>query len=680
MSASDLAIGIDLGTTNSAVAWMTGEGRAEILRNAEGSPVTPSVVQVQEDGGTLVGQQAKHETVMAKESTAAFFKRDMGSQMVYEYRGHRFTPVELSAAVLQKLKRDAEVALGRPIRKAVITVPAYFHDGPRVATQQAAQLAGLEVQQMINEPTAAALAYGLRPQARPQKVLVYDLGGGTFDISLAQLSPDGIDVLGTDGNHELGGKDWDDRIVQYVAEEFHRGQGLDPLDEPYTFQELLIRAEEAKKALSARERFKLTLNCSGRRHSVEISRQCFEDLTRDLLAQTEQLMDAVLGRAGCTYADLAGVLFVGGSSRMPMCANLVQRLAGREPMRSVNPDECVALGAAIQAAMLSGRQSGLRRVQDVTSHSLGMLAVSADGERYQNSILLSRNQPIPSRHVRPYQARTRPGNENSVTIYVTQGESEDPANCSFVGKYVVSGLIHKGKGQTVLDIAYHYDRSCVVEVSALQRGNSGPLRVERQPLPDDMGWIHLSPKQARGPRTVYLAVDLSGSMSGRPLEDAQKAMRGFLGETDLSSTRVGLLAFADGFQTVLQACGDANRLSKAVSALSSVDVGGGNSAHPFDNSRQLLSLPGERTLVVLTDGVWSCQPQAIASARNCHQDGIQVVALGFGSADEDFLRKIASPGAASKLESSAELTAAFGQIAQVLLEDQQGPWRLGARR
>ena len=686
----DVLVGIDLGTTNSAIAWITPEDLPEVLPNAEGQKTTPSVVQLRSDGTTLVGDLAKREVVLEKENTAQFFKRDMGTSATYEYKGRVWTPVDLSAEVLKKLKADAETALGRAVRRAIITVPAYFQDAARVATQQAGQQAGLEVLQIINEPTAAAAAYGRKKTAREETILVYDLGGGTFDISLVSITPELIRVIGTDGNHHLGGKDWDDRLVEYVCDQFRQHHSIDPLDDAYTFQEILIRAEEAKKTLSASKKAVVPINCRGKLDRIEITRETFEGLTRDLLSQTETLMAQVLKDAGYNYQHLSGVLMVGGSTRMPACIDLVRRLSGRAPNTTVNPDECVALGAAVQgvdynratqgAAVRGGVARG-GRIEDVMSHSMGMIAVSGDGERYINSVLIPKNRTIPCREVRPYQVQTRQNRENFTSVYVTQGEGEDPANCSFVGKYVIKGIPHSKKGISILDIAYDYDRSGVVNVSAVERGQRLSLSTQKQAIPPDMSWISKSPKElsAVPHRTIYAAVDLSGSMSGGPLEDAKRAVTEFIEKSDLAHTSIGVMCFADSVHVDQEASQDARRLKQAVDGWCIGSVGGGNSAHPFDEALVRLRAGGNRYLIVLTDGIWSGQSLAEAKAKECHKAGIEIIALGFGGADEAFLKRIATADQAALLSGSGDLVAALGEIAQVLVENEPSGSGFGLR-
>jgi molecular chaperone DnaK (HSP70) len=669
--------GIDLGTTNSVIATLDETGRPVIVRNAEDQLITPSVVQIREGGDTLVGEAARRELALEMENTARFFKRDMGTPASYVYRGREWTPLALSAEVLKKLKRDAEARLRVVVRRAVVTVPAYFQDGARVATREAGRLAGLEVIQVVNEPTAAAIAYGLK--ARDETVLVYDLGGGTFDISLVLVTPGAVEVVGTDGNHNLGGKDWDDRLAQYICQEFRRRHGVDPLDDAYAFQEILARTEEAKCRLSSALKTVVAVNCGGRMDRIEVSRDMLDALTRDLLAQTETLIEKVLEETRYDYSRVSGILLVGGSTRMPACRELVRRLSGREPNTTLNPDECVAAGAAIQAAEHRRDASlGLARrmrIDDVMSHSMGMIAVSAAGDRYLNSILIPKNKRIPCREVRPYLAHTRPGGENSISVYVTQGESEDPADCSFVGKYVIGQVPHGKSGRTVLDIAYEYDRSGVVSVSATARGNADPLPVRKETELGDMAWVLGAPREAAPAthKTIYAAVDLSGSMSGEPLNNARRAMLEFVARLDLAHTSVGLISFADKVRVDQTAVHDARALERAAAAWKIGPLGYGNAADPFADALRLLGdIPGERFLVVLTDGVWAHPPHAESEAKRCHKAGIAVIAIGFGSADEGFLRRIASADTAALFVAGKDLAATFGDIAQVLVESEPG--------
>ena len=670
-------IGIDLGTTNSAVAYINSYGKAEIIPNDEGKRITPSVVQVRADGSTVVGEVAKQEIAFEQENTAHFFKRDMGTDATYDFHGRYYTPTDLSAEIIKQLKADAEDFLKTEVQRAIITVPAYFHDKPRVATRAAGEQAGLEVIQMINEPTAAAIAYGFNRSEGEEVVMVYDLGGGTFDISLVKVAGGDIEVIGTDGDHYLGGKHWDDALLGYLCAEFEKRRGFDPQDEPFTFQDLLVRAEDAKKALSSKSSTAVVINCRGEMERIEITRDVFESLTSDLLTQTERLIERVVGETGYGFSRIGSVLMVGGSTRMPACYELIQKLTGKAPNTSVHPDECVALGAAIQGleyqtspVAAQGKRFSLpqSRIRDVMSHSLGMVAVAADGESYINSILIPKNNPIPCREVRPYQAHTRENADNKTSVFVTQGERESLEDCSFVGKYIISQIPFERKGKSVVDISYEYDRSGTVQVSAVHRKTQAVLSVTQEALPEDMSWVLQSPKTfVPAHKTIYLAVDLSGSMSDRPLKDAKKAMQGFTQNSDLAHTSIGVIAFADEVRLLLRASQNAKEILRAVNSLE-VGLGGGNSGQPFDTAfEQLSDQKDSRVLVVLTDGVWSNQGHAVERAKHCHGAGIEVVAIGFGTADENFLRQIATSDQSILLGGSGELSAAFENIAQVLV-------------
>jgi molecular chaperone DnaK (HSP70) len=669
-------VGIDLGTTFSAIAWVDDSGRPVVLPNAEGGRTTPSVVQLHPDGSAVVGEEAWRELVLQSDQTARFFKRDMGRGAVYEYHGRSYRPADLSGFVLAKLRRDAEVALGRPVRKAVVTVPAYFDNGPRLDTQEAGRQAGLELLDIINEPTAAALAYGKR---REETVLVYDLGGGTFDVSLVAISPDSVQVIGTDGDHKLGGKDWDDRLVGYLAAEFQRRHGADPSLDLEAWQELVIQAEDAKRALSTRQRVSVPILCEGIRDRIEVTREVFEDLTRDLISRTELIMSRLIAETGWDYGRVDQFLLVGGSTRMPMCGELVRRMTGREANRTVNPDECVAQGAALSAASYAPESqrpssTGLlfRREQfrDVTSHSLGMIAVDAAGTQYVNTILIPKNQPIPSRQSRPYQTKTAPGRANTVSVFVTQGESDAPADCSYVGRYTIRDIPHVAGGDAVVDITYEYDRSGVVAVAAQERSTGRSLTVVKEPVPDDMSWVLRSPQErARVHKHVFLAIDLSGSMSGSPLANAKSAVRRFVEESDLSSTSIGLISFSD--DAILESPLTQNA-RELIATAERWDTIGGTSAHPFDVAREQLPADGPRYVVALTDGQWFHQEVTAAGARTCKERGIEVIAIGFGDADEAFLRRIATCEENALFTDAGGLASAFGDIAQVLVESAGG--------
>jgi uncharacterized protein YegL len=421
-------------------------------------------------------------------------------------------------------------------------------------------------------------------------------------------------------------------------------------------------------------------------------------------------MERVLEARRLPRAAIDGILMVGGSTRMPMCTDLVTRFLGKRPRTAVNPDESVVLGAALLAQQLArtaaaprtGAAPGTglvapRRIQDVMSHSMGMIAVSAEGERYVNSILMARNKPTPCREVRPFQVRTRAGRDNTTAVYVTQGESTEPGDCTFVGKYEIAGIPHDASERSVLDIAYAYDASGVVRVTAELRGSRAPLAVTKQPVPEDMSWIRESPKahEALEHKTILLAVDLSGSMGGEPLEEARQAVKAFISNSDLAHASIALMCFADSVHVDEDPSSDVTHLERAADGWRIGMVGNGNSVHPFDLALRILldegaprglqkqpngvHAKGRSYIVVLTDGVWSCRASAIASAMRCHEAGIEIIAIGFGAADETFLRQIATTDEAALMTASGKLEAVFGEIAQVLVED-AGARRFGLER
>lgn len=674
----EITIGIDLGTTFSAVAAVDKNGLPFILKNDEGKALTPSVLYFGKDE-LLIGDAAKEMQAIGEENVASFFKRSMGDpNFLLHFHGKDYSPVDLSALLLKKLKADAEAALGQTVSKAVITVPAYFTDPQRKATKLAGQQAGLEVLRVINEPTAAAIAYGVKKTTN-QTVLVYDLGGGTFDITLMRINEEGIEVLATDGDHELGGKDWDDRIINHISARFEEDFGMDPLEDDFSVNDILIRAENAKKELSSRNKARITLSHKGERATYELERDTFENLTQDLLERTKLLAETMLQESQLSWQDLDGVLLVGGSTRMPMVSQWVEEMSGKTPLRGVNVDEAIALGAAIQAHLDVNQETapeatlllgGAKNVVDVMSHSLGLVAENKDRSRYLNSIIIPKNKHIPSVESRPYQLHTRPNRSNQWDAYMTQGESENPTECKVIGKYVFSDIQHTAAGFAVLDISYAYDISGMIQVEAVQRDTGKPLKLTVEPVPADMSWLALPPEQHVEEvmhTTVAFAIDLSGSMSGTPLIEAKKAAKKFINQLDLAHTSVGLIAFADRVGITHDITQNAKKLYAAIDSWSIGSVGGGNSAHPFTDSLNMLKhAEGPTFLVVLTDGLWYAESVAIAGAKKCKQQDIEIIAVGFGSANQAFLRQIATSDANAMLTNQAGLVSSMSKIAQVM--------------
>lgn len=677
------AIGMDLGTTYSAVAWINSGGEPEIIPDDEGNTLTPSVVSFAR-GTPVVGAEAKSDQATGVPDVMAFFKSSMGDPAFScHFAGRDWTATDLSALVLAHLKAQAERALSARVTQAVVTVPEYFTHPQRAATIEAGRLAGLEVRRIISEPTAAALAYGLRPGAEIRRFIVYDLGGGTFDVSVIQFSADAVEVIAAAGDHELGGRDWDDRLAGSLQQRFSRGVGRDLFaGNP---GELLVEVERLKRALSARKSVETQFGSAGKTMNVVITRAEFEEMTSDLLERTVQLTEQALSDGGLAWSDIDGVLPVGGSTRMPMVRARIEQMSSRPPVSGIHPDQAVVLGAAVQAGLLQAEGSpssamlAPRKVRDIVAHSLGMIAESPDRSRYTNSVLLRRNTPIPCVAPRPYQFDISGNGKDLLEVFLTQGENEDPADCTYLGKYVVTGFPASAIGAAVVDISYAYDENAIVGVSATERSSGTPLTVDVVALPPDVPDRFLQPPvvlKSRAPTTVYLAFDLSGSMSGWPLAQAQKAAEAFVSQVDLTTTSVGLISFSDSVLIELEASQNALAIGQAIRGLRIGRTGIGNSGHPFDELYNLFDgRKGRRYAVVLADGVWENQPYVVTKARRCHQDGIEVIAIGFGSADRRFLDDIASSTEQAFFTDLNQLPEAFSTIARELTESGSLPSR-----
>ncbi|HHC24541.1 MAG TPA: VWA domain-containing protein [Desulfobacterales bacterium] len=672
------SLGIDLGTTFSSVATVDKTGRPKILSNSQGKSLTPSVIYFG-GGESIVGDEAKEMQALGESEVASFFKRSMGDHHFFlNFGGRDYTPTDLSAILLRKLKNDAESDLGSSVNQSVITVPAYFNKFQREATIKAGEIAGLKVLRIINEPTAAALAYGISKNSSRQTALVYDLGGGTYDVTIVRITKSAIEVIGTDGDHELGGKDWDDRIATYLGECFRDDHGIDPLDDSITFNDLLVRCEDAKKQLSNRNKTRVSITYQGEREAYEITRSMFEEMTKDLMERTQILTEQVLSDARLKWKELSGVLLVGGSTRMPMVWDYVERMSGKKPISGVNVDEAVAIGAAVQAQIDSKTSSSLfllsatKKIQDVMSHSLGLIAVNEDNTKYINSIIIQKNLAIPALQTRPYKLSVSRRGDSKLEVYMTQGESDDPMGCTYLGKYVFSDIPSISGKEAIIDISYAYNKNGVVNVSAKERNSKKPLMLSVEPLPEDIPDRFAMPpvqEEVREHLFVYLAFDLSGSMNGQPLTEAKKAAHAFVSQCDLTNTSIGLISFSDEVFVDLKACQNAKKIAKSVKGLTIGRTGYGNDAHPFDEIYNLLyRRSGLRYGIVLADGVWRNQPYAVKRAKRCHKAETEIIGIGFGHADRDFLRQISSSDQNSFFTNLNELTETFSTIAQELTE------------
>lgn len=524
-----ISVGIDLGTTFSAVAYIDPKTKLpQIIPNSEGSKLTPSVIQFL-DGDVIFGSEAEDAYNAGEEDCVATFKREMGVDKPYCYiDGKPYTSEELSAMLLKHLKDEAEATIGETIKDAVITVPAYFYSKEREATIRAAETAGLKVKKIIDEPNAAAMAYGLNHWRENANILVYDLGGGTFDVTLVHMGKDGVlSTITTRGNHKLGGRDWDARIEDILVTRFENETGLDIRGDRELLSIVSGMSEGVKKQLSAQnmQATKVSALFPGYgKATVTITKAEFEENTADLLDRTGALCLAVLEEAGLSQKDVTDVLLVGGSTRMPQVSAYLQRLFNKRPLSHVNPDEAVALGAAIQSSkeneayaalsvqVVDGKKttdrtkSGLSShvsvraekklnslsmltLRETTAHAMGVIAINDDGNRYYNEIIIPANHPRPVRAAKKFRFYTSPRTANELAIYVLQGDSENPLDCQITYKYVVTGIKHVNRGEkigTVIRLQYSYDVNGVIHIQARQEDSHVDLPIRKENVPADI--------------------------------------------------------------------------------------------------------------------------------------------------------------------------------------------------
>ncbi|WP_018591476.1 molecular chaperone DnaK [Terrisporobacter glycolicus] len=467
-------IGIDLGTTNSCVAVLE-NGEPQIIANSEGMRTTPSVVAFTKDGERIVGEPAKRQAVTNADNTVISIKTHMGTDYKVNIEGKSYTPQEISAITLQKLKADAESYLGQPVKEAVITVPAYFTDAQRQATKDAGRIAGLEVKRIINEPTAAALAYGMDKLDQDKKILVFDLGGGTFDVSILEIGDGTFEVLATAGNNRLGGDDFDKVIIDYLAEEFKKAEGVDLRQDNMALQRLKEAAEKAKKELSSTMTTNINLpfitaTASGPKHmNIDLSRAKFDELTHDLVERTMEPTKRALSDAGLSVSEIDDVLLVGGSTRIPAVQDAVKKFIGKEPHKGINPDECVAAGAAIQAGVLTGEVNDLLLL-DVTPLSLGIETMGNVMTK-----IIERNTTIPTKKSQVFS--TASDNQTAVDIHVLQGERSMSFDNTTLGRFQLSEIPPAPRGIPQIEVTFDIDANGIVHVTAKDLGTGKEQKV-----------------------------------------------------------------------------------------------------------------------------------------------------------------------------------------------------------
>ncbi len=664
------AVGIDLGTTYSAIAHVNRHGVPEILLNAEGDRITPSVILF--DGSDIsVGTYAKQAAVAFPEQIVEFVKRHMDDDSWrFHYRDQGYGPEQLSSFILAKLKHDAELRLGHRIDEAVITVPAYFGDLQRRATMRAGEMAGLRVLKLLNEPTAAAFAYGLANAGQNMRCLVFDLGGGTFDVTIVDITGNEINVIATNGDHRLGGKDWDDLLIRYAAEEFQRKHKQDPTEDLAAYHDLKQKCVSAKLSLSKLPKVNIFYDFDGRIMRLAVTRERFEDLSTGLLARCESLTKAVLDDAKLRPGDIDTVLLAGGSTRMPMVRRLIKRIFDKPPATDINPDECVSLGAALTAALESARLAGERppvdiRTHDVTSHSLGMVVFR--DQRLHNSTIIRRNSRIPSEQTRDDYVTTHDG-QTSIDLWLVQGEKQNPLECNVLGHFEFYGIPPRPAGDSRLAVTYRYNANGIVEVEAMDM-STGQTLAHRLAA----GTVTLEDlARNRVPMHVALIMDCSGSMYGTNIREARKAANSFVERTLGPGRQVAVIAFPGGIQC--RPTPDQAIIADAVAKLR--PIGSTPMHRGLAHAREALKGHAgiQRIYMVMTDGHPDDPDATLAEAYRIKRMGGRLITIGVGrQVQQEFLEQVASgPRDYHYCNESVELEGTFINLATQLDSSKEG--------
>lgn len=669
-----MKVGIDLGTTYSAVArYDRASSRAEVIPNRFGKELTPSVICFLDDE-TLIGEDAKDMQGGGAGVNAASFKRNMGdSNFRLDAFGNSYTAEQLSGMLLAELIKEAEETTGEKIDEAVITVPAYFNDLQRKATIRAGESCGIKVPKIINEPTAAAIAYGYKHSA-DKTILVYDLGGGTFDVTIVRVSKGVIDVIGTDGNHVLGGKDWDAVLMNDACDRFVDEFGEDPRDDPATMNELIVASEDYKKLLSKTGEVTVTVRYNGNTGRYTITREEFDLRTEYLLNATKDVVNKLLRDLGIRPEEISEILLCGGSTRMPQVAEFLSKSLGKEVVTHTDTDLAVAKGAAITAELYCSSDTRVRDVviSDVTAHSLGALSVSPDGSKFVNEVMIKRNSKVPATVKKAFEIRE--GNlTDKIEVYTLQGESRVPLDCVVLAKEVITGFFNDGSGLRV-NIGYNYDENGVVHVTADQDGNQ--LEVEHQEVPEDIAWMGEAPSAhvttVPIAKNIVICIDLSRSMQ-KSLDDVKNAISDFVTGLSDDLTRMALIGFGDKVKIYRDLTNDTNQIITAVNELKVNELGRGTDASPLGAAHSVLdSAKGAKMIVILTDGIWGKRDRAVDEAIECRHARISIVAVGFADADTSFLKQIATVEEGAMFTTLSNLGSAFSTIASAINSGSMG--------
>lgn len=725
-----IVVGIDLGTTFSAVACVGAGGKPRILKNSAGEATTPSVVSVCEDGEVLWGEEAKEDQFMGDVNAASYYKRNMGDTAYLKMiQGRPCDATDLSAMFLKELLADVSSANEVEIDGAVVTVPAYFGARQREATQEALRRTGVRVLGMLNEPSAAAYAYGLVGISGERTVLIYDLGGGTFDVTVARITQDQIEVLASTGNRNLGGRDWDVAITDLLIEKFCDGTGRDVADLSQSESDintLAVLSERVKRELSVRTRSHVRVALDGAACVVDITRDEFEEATENLLARTEDLCKEALQEAGerlgrpFTWKDLDGVVLVGGSTRMPQVSSFLEKLTGRPPYRGVNPDEAVALGAAVYANQLAGKKNAITsgpqmflaapapRLVDCTAHALGMIAESQDRSRYVNSTIIKKNAAVPASSSKEYGIRVGLGGEGTLEVYLLQGSDQRPLYNDVIGKYVVTGIT-KEQGESKVRVTYSYTENATVEVTAEQPAFGRSLTVTRAEVEDDLSRFERPPAENDPepevmPMRVMIAIDVSGSMYGAGFRAAYDGVKGFLSAVEDAPVKVGLMFFSNSCSIISPMGSSHKSIMSQMDQIKEVSLtgycpllnclGAGNRNNPLGDyrswldGRPVLISSGNRgvsksiqqniwarhdgsfrdCLLILTDGVWDSRAcdEALHDSKALKDDGVIIIGTGVAWADLKFLRSISTSDSYAGLFDFSQLGETFSTIGRSL--------------